>query len=51
MNINYFKLLSYDGAVLGKERVLYIRHPLLNFWFRFIHPGLSEYEAMRSEGK
>ncbi|WP_461863575.1 ATP-binding protein [Thermococcus sp.] len=46
---DYFKLLSYDKAILGKERVLYIRHPLLNFWFRFIHPRLSEYEAMRED--
>ncbi|ADT85048.1 ATP-binding protein [Thermococcus barophilus] len=47
--VDYFKLLSYDKAILGKERVLYIRHPLLNFWFRFIHPRLSEYEAMRED--
>jgi len=47
--VDYFKLLSYDRALLGKERVLYIRHPLLNFWFRFIHPRLSEYEAMRED--
>ncbi|EHR79138.1 ATPase [Thermococcus litoralis DSM 5473] len=47
--IEYFKLLSYDRAVLGKERVLYINHPLINFWFRFIHPRLSEYEAMRED--
>ena len=45
----YFRLLSYDRAVLGKERVIYIRHPLINFWFRFIHPRLSEYEAMRED--
>ncbi|ACS89085.1 MAG TPA: ATP-binding protein [Thermococcaceae archaeon] len=45
----YFKLLSYDRAVLGKEGVIYIRHPLINFWFRFIHPRLSEYEAMRED--
>ncbi|USH00431.1 ATP-binding protein [Thermococcus argininiproducens] len=47
--VDYFKLLSYDKAILGKERVIYIRHPLLNFWFRFVHPRLSEYEAMREE--
>ena len=47
--VDYFKLLSHDRAILGKERVLYIRHPLLNFWFRFIHPRLSEYEAMRED--
>ena len=47
--VDYFKLLSYDRAILGKERVIYIRHPLLNFWFRFVHPRLSEYEAMREE--
>jgi hypothetical protein len=47
--VDYFKLLSYDKAILGKERVLYINHSLLNFWFRFVHPRQSEYEAMRED--
>ncbi|HEC96196.1 MAG TPA: ATP-binding protein, partial [Euryarchaeota archaeon] len=46
---DYFKILSYDHAVLGKKRIMYIKHPLINFWFRFIYPRLSEYEAMREE--
>ena len=45
--VNYFKLIDYDRAVLGKGGVLYIRHPFLNFWFRFVHPRMSEYEAER----
>ncbi|WP_297418777.1 ATP-binding protein [Thermococcus sp.] len=45
--VNYFKLVDYDRAVLGKRDVLYIRHPFLNFWFRFVHPKMSEYEAER----
>ncbi len=45
--VNYFKLVDYDRAVLGKGSVLYIRHPFLNFWFRFVHPRMSEYEAER----
>ncbi|WP_456366624.1 ATP-binding protein [Thermococcus sp.] len=45
--VNYFKLVGYDSAVLGKGNVLYIRHPFLNFWFRFIQPRLSEYEVDR----
>ncbi|WP_456423040.1 ATP-binding protein [Thermococcus sp.] len=45
--VNYFKLVGYDRAVLGKGSVLYLRHPFLNFWFRFVHPRMSEYEAMR----
>ena len=45
--MNYFKLVEYDKAVLGKGSVLYLKHPLLNFWFRFIQPRLSEYELNR----
>jgi len=45
--VNYFKLVGYDRAVLGKDSILYIRHPFLNFWFRFIQPRLSEYEVDR----
>ena len=45
--VNYFKLVGYDKAVLGKGSVLYIKHPFLNFWFRFVHPRLSEYEVDR----
>ena len=45
--VNYFKLVDYDRAVLGKGGVLYIKHPFLNFWFRFIQPRLSEYEVDR----
>ena len=45
--VNYFKLVDYDRAVLGKGSVLYVRHPFLNFWFRFVHPRLSEYEVDR----
>ncbi|ASJ05629.1 ATP-binding protein [Thermococcus barossii] len=45
--VNYFRLVDYDRAVLGKGSVLYIKHPFLNFWFRFVQPRLSEYEANR----
>ncbi len=45
--VNYFKLAGYDKAVLGKGSVIHIKHPFLNFWFRFIQPRLSEYEVDR----
>ncbi|GAB6136460.1 ATP-binding protein [Thermococcus prieurii] len=45
--VNYFKLVDYDRAVLGKGSVLYLRHPFLNFWFHFVQPRLSEYEVNR----
>ncbi|QDA32219.1 ATP-binding protein [Thermococcus indicus] len=47
--VNYFRLVDYDRAVLGKGSVLYINHPFLNFWFRFIQPRLSEYELNREK--
>ena len=47
--VNYFKLVGYDKAILGKGSVLYIKHPFLNFWFRFIQPKLSEYELNREK--
>ncbi|WP_297510766.1 ATP-binding protein [Thermococcus sp.] len=47
--VNYFKLVDYDRALLGKGSILYIKHPFLNFWFRFIHPRLSEYELKREK--
>lgn len=47
--VNYFKLVDYDRAVLGKGSTLYIKHPFLNFWSRFIQPKLSEYELKREK--
>lgn len=47
--VGYFKLVDYDRAVLGKGNVLYIKHPYLSFWFRFIQPRLSEYEVSREK--
>ncbi|NJE47954.1 ATP-binding protein, partial [Thermococcus sp. GR7] len=45
--VHYFRLVDYDRAVLGKRSVLYISHPLVAFWFRFVQPNLSMYEFDR----
>lgn len=45
--VYYFRLVDYDRAVLGKRSILYISHPLIAFWFRFVQPKLSMYEFER----
>lgn len=42
--INYFELVGSEKPVVGGKGLLYIRHPLIEFWFRFFYKNLSSYK-------
>ena len=42
--VNYFELVGYEENMLRNKRLLYIKHPLLNFWFRFFYKYYSQYQ-------
>ncbi|MEM5793532.1 MAG: DUF234 domain-containing protein [Candidatus Aenigmatarchaeota archaeon] len=42
--VNYFELVGIEKQIYGKKSLFYIRHPLMNFWFRFIYKNLSSYK-------
>ncbi|NOX71352.1 MAG: ATP-binding protein [Candidatus Micrarchaeota archaeon] len=41
---NYFEIIGTERSVVGKKSTYYIRHPLINFWFRFFHKNISAYK-------
>ncbi len=42
--VNYFELVGVEKSVFGKKKLIYIKHPLINFWFRFFYGELSSYK-------
>ena len=42
--INYFEIVGYEENVFRNKRLLYIKHPVLNFWFRFFYMNYSQYQ-------
>lgn len=42
--INRFELVGAEKPVTGGKSIFVIRHPLLNFWFRFFYKNLSGYK-------
>jgi hypothetical protein len=42
--INYFELVGVEKPVINGKSSLYIRHPLIDFWFRFFYKNLSSYK-------
>jgi len=42
--VNYFEIVGMERQLLGNKRIMYIKHPLINFWFRFFYKSLSEYK-------
>ncbi len=42
--INYFKIVGIKKQVCGKKTLMYIDHPLIDFWFRFFYKNLSQYK-------
>lgn len=41
---NYFELVGVERSVFGKKKLMYIKHPLINFWFKFFYGELSSYK-------
>lgn len=40
---NYFELVGVEKPVVNGRSLLYIKHPLMDFWFRFFYKNLSGY--------
>lgn len=46
--INYFELVGVESPAIKGRNLLYIKHPLINFWFRFFYKNLSSYKRRES---
>jgi hypothetical protein len=42
--VNYFEIIGIEKQAIGSKKLFFIRHPLVNFWFRFLHRRLSLYK-------
>jgi len=42
--VNYFEIVGVETTVIQEKNLYYIRHPLMNFWFRFFYKHLSLYK-------
>ncbi|MFH1359244.1 MAG: ATP-binding protein [archaeon] len=42
--INYFNMVGVKNQVYGSKTLMFIEHPLVNFWFRFFYKNLSQYK-------
>jgi len=42
--VNYFELVGVERPVIDGKSLLYIRHPLIDFWFRYFYRNLSSYK-------
>ncbi len=41
---NYFELVDFEEEVFSGKRAYIIKHPLVNFWFKFFNKRLSDYK-------
>lgn len=41
---NYFELIDVEKQVTGNKKILYLNHPLMNFWFKYFYKNLSDYK-------
>ena len=42
--VHHFNILNYEEQVIGNKKLLYIDHPLMDFWFRFFYKNNSDYK-------
>lgn len=42
--VNYFELVGVEKSITNGKSLLFIKHPLMNFWFRFFYKNLSSYK-------
>ncbi|MCD4844196.1 MAG: ATP-binding protein [Methanosarcinales archaeon] len=42
--VHHFNILKYEEQVIGNKKLLYIDHPLMDFWFRFFYKNISDYK-------
>lgn len=41
--VHYFEIVGVERQATGNKKLLFINHPLMNFWFRFFYKNLSDY--------
>lgn len=41
--INYFELVGVKKSLINNKTLLFVKHPLMNFWFKFFYKNLSSY--------
>jgi len=42
--VNYFEIVDVERQIIGKKKMMYIKHPLINFWFMYFYKNLSDYK-------
>ena len=42
--VHHFNILSYEEQAIGNKKLLFIDHPLMDFWFRFFYKNISDYK-------
>ncbi len=42
--VHHFNILNYEKQVIGNKKLLYVDHPLIDFWFRFFYKNISDYK-------
>lgn len=42
--VNYFELVGVEKSITDGKGLLFIKHPLMNFWFRFFYKNISSYK-------
>ena len=41
---NYFEIIDVEESLINKKKMLYIKHPVMNFWFRYFYKNLSAFK-------
>lgn len=41
--VHHFEIVGVERQAVGNKKLLFINHPLINFWFRFFYKNLSDY--------
>jgi len=42
--VNYFNIIGIKKQAIGKKTLMFIDHPLMNFWFKFFYKDISQYK-------
>lgn len=42
--LNFFELVKKESQVIGKKSLYIVKHPLIEFWFRFFYKNISAYK-------
>ncbi len=42
--VNYFEIVGIESPLIRGRNLFYIKHQLMNFWFKYFYPHLSSYK-------